>query len=570
MELSVQDFEDDEVEAFLVCWFEAVESILHAGEDDTFWKDKGSKDAQVLYKRITESEHIRKLAVNPLLLQIIALVHRDRGTLPQRRVELYEECTNVMLEKWDMAKGLEGLITAREARQVLQPLALWLHDEDERRSAPIGKIAEKIKDPLQAIGKSGIDPETLLLNIRDRSGIFMGYSESEYGFTHLSFQEYLTAEQIRNTGNIEMLIQKYGEEWWKEVILLCLALDNPSVIEEFMRRIITTDRFKSDIGLIFDAIGDSIKKPFKPLADALTNDYLASETRYNAIRVLKKIGGDNAIQVLREAAGNKDSALARFAFETLESLDATEGIKRPAADEIPKRVISKIDDATMVLIPKGTFLYGSREDDKVARSNEKPQRVINLPAFYMDVFPVTNKQFCEFLNRNRPNKKTLERWINFELCQIKKARNNYTYEKGYESHPVIYVSWYGADAYAKWAGKRLPTEQEWEKAAQGTEGGIYPWGDKFEKKLCNSRESGVGGTSEVDRFPEGRSPYGCYDMAGNVWEWTDSLYDEKKEWKILRGGSWFGGAESCRCAVRGFNDPDDGYGIIGFRCARTS
>lgn len=571
LELSVQDFEDDEVEAFLVRWFEAVESILHAGEDDTFWKDKGRKDAQVLFKRIKESEHIRKLAVRPLLLQIISLVHRDRGTLPQRRVELYEECTNVMLEKWDMAKGLEGLITAREARQVLQPLALWLHGEDERRSAPMGEIAEVIKNPLQEIGKSGIDPETLLLNIRDRSGIFMGYSESEYGFTHLSFQEYMAAEQIRNMGNIEMLIQKYGEDWWKEVILLCLALDNPSVIEEFMRRIIPTDRFKTDISLIFDAIGDSIKKPLKPIADVLTNDNLALEARNNAIRVLKRIGGDSAIQALREAAGSKDRALARFALEALVSLDAAEGIEKPVEEEIPRQVISKIDDATMVLIPVGTFLYGSREDDKVAHSDEKPQRVIDLPAFYIDVFPVTNEQYSRFLSTEHPSKKTLENWIDLEgyQCRIKQSERIYTCGKGYEKHPVTNVSWHGADAYAKWTGKRLPTEQEWEKAARGIDGGIYPWGDEFKKDLCNSSESSIDGTSEVDRFPEGKSPYGCFDMAGNVWEWTDSWYDEDKNTKVLRGGSWYDVAGLCRCAVRDSFDPIYWYGGIGFRCART-
>ena len=188
---------------------------LHPGEDESKWEKKGKDDALLLVERIIKSEHIRKLAVNPLLLQIIALVHRDRGTLPQRRVELYEECTNVLLEKWDMAKGLDVLLSAREARQILQPLALWLHEEDERRSAPMDEIKRVIKEPLEKIGKSNVDTETLLTNIRDRSGIFMGYSESEYGFTHLSFQEYLSAEQIRNKGLIKnywIIMEKDGGE----------------------------------------------------------------------------------------------------------------------------------------------------------------------------------------------------------------------------------------------------------------------------------------------------------------------------------------------------------------------
>lgn len=111
--------------------------------------------------------------------------------------------------------------------------------------------------------------EFLVKNIRDRSGLFMGYSETEYGFTHLSFQEYLSAEQIRNKGQIDTLIQNYTNRWWKEAILLCLALDNPSVIEEFIRKLIPTEHFKSEIGLVVDAIHDSIRKPSAPCISAI-------------------------------------------------------------------------------------------------------------------------------------------------------------------------------------------------------------------------------------------------------------------------------------------------------------
>jgi formylglycine-generating enzyme required for sulfatase activity len=229
----------------------------------------------------------------------------------------------------------------------------------------------------------------------------------------------------------------------------------------------------------------------------------------------------------------------------------------------------------MVLSPAGPFLYGSREDDKTASSDEKPQRVIDLPDFYMDQYPVTNHRFAEFLNTARPSKESLDKWIDLsgqysnEKCRLSRRKNQFHIEASYENHPVIYVSWHGAAAYAKWAGKRLPTEQEWEKAARGTEGWIYPWGNTFDKKLSNTEKSGPGHTTPVDQYPAGKSPFGCWDMAGNVWEWTDSWYDEDKNSKVLHGGSWLSEARNCRCAARyTYFFPGDRNLNIGFRCAR--
>lgn len=564
LELSIQDFTIEEVEIFLVRWFETVEATIHPDATESF-REKGREAALKLVARIKDKqfEHLKKLAVNPLLLQIIALVHRDRGTLPQRRVELYDECTNVLLEKWDMAKGLETLLSAREARQVLQPVALFLHEIDERRSAPMADLFDGIKQSLESMGKTDIDPEKLMKNIRDRSGIFMGYNETEYGFAHHSFQEYLAAEQIRNADRLEFLVDKYDNRWWREVILLCLALDNPSVIEKFMSLIIPKNHFLSDITIITDAIKDSIIKPIKPFEDALESQKLAKETKENAKMVLDfvKSGSEQIALIINDSV----SAQADVDVELV--------VGGVMSD--PQRVITAAkDDSEMVLIPAGAFLFGSREDDKMAGSDEKPQRTIHLDDYYMDLYPVTNMQFCEFLNQVNPNEKLLKKWIYLsgsfqkEKCGINKVKQAYRVEKGYEMNPVIYVSWHGADAYAKWAGKRLPTEQEWEKAARGTKGLIFPWGNEFDPKRCNSGHSKIEMTSPVNQFPEGRSPYGCYDMAGNVWEWTSSLYI--KDNYVLRGGSWGdGGTDDFRCAYR-ISDLPFGRGFdVGFRCART-
>jgi gamma-glutamyl hercynylcysteine S-oxide synthase len=226
----------------------------------------------------------------------------------------------------------------------------------------------------------------------------------------------------------------------------------------------------------------------------------------------------------------------------------------------------KTDFDKMVNIPDGRFLY---EDDKHEENIDQ--------AFLMDVYPVINMQFKNFIEAGGyTNKEILDTCWSEEGRKWRQKNNIaspiYWSDERWNQpeHPVVGVSYYEAEAYAKWAGKRLPTEREWEKAARGTDGREYPWGDAFDIEKCNISGSGIGGTTRVNRYPNGVSPYGCYDMAGNVWEWTDAWYDKSETMKVLRGGSWFISYERARCACRFRGDPDSGGSGIGFRCAMTS
>lgn len=219
----------------------------------------------------------------------------------------------------------------------------------------------------------------------------------------------------------------------------------------------------------------------------------------------------------------------------------------------------------MVYIPPGQFIMGEKDDIRITRLDT---------GFFIDRYPVTNAQFCKFLNEQGNCDEGGVEWLDLkgkfqnERCHIQIKQGRFVVEPGFEEYPVIYVSWYGAKAYAEWAGKRLPTEQEWEKAARGIDGRVYPWGNGFEETLCNTEESKIGKTTPVNSYPSGISPYGCMDMAGNVWEWTDSWYDEDRTYKVLRGGSWFVLLVGACCSYRGRDYPDIRNFLIGFRCAR--
>ena len=201
------------------------------------------------------------------------------------------------------------------------------------------------------------------------------------------------------------------------------------------------------------------------------------------------------------------------------------------------------DGKEMVHVPAGEFLYG----------DEKKKR--ELPEFWIDKTPVTNAEYARFVSATGHGPP--QHW------------KSKTPSKEIAAHPVVYVSWRDAVAYAEWAGKRLPTEEEWEKAARGTDGREYPWGDQEPApQLCNF-DRNEGSTTPVGKYsPQGDSPYGCVDMAGNVWEWTSSDYDASN--KVLRGGSWIDEPSRVRGANRGWRRPGDSSGNFGFRCARGS
>ncbi|CAG0998566.1 partial Hercynine oxygenase, partial [Gammaproteobacteria bacterium] len=233
---------------------------------------------------------------------------------------------------------------------------------------------------------------------------------------------------------------------------------------------------------------------------------------------------------------------------------------------------------------------------------ETPQHGVDLPAYAIGRYPVTNAEFKRFIDDG--GYVTHEYWTDAgwrqkesENWKIPRFWNDTTWNDA--SQPVVGVSWYEAVAYCRWlskkAGKayRLPTEAEWEKAARGTDGRRYPWGNQWNKTKCNNIESGSAATMPVGQFsPQGDSPYGVGDMVGQVWEWCSTRYggieaqpqflypyrfdDEREDYdgddtRVLRGGSWSSkpAAAYCRCTCYGKFEPEHRGNSKGFRCTRT-
>jgi formylglycine-generating enzyme required for sulfatase activity len=256
---------------------------------------------------------------------------------------------------------------------------------------------------------------------------------------------------------------------------------------------------------------------------------------------------------------------------------ATLAVAQPAAQAgtalVAVPTIRKFGGIEFVLVPKGTFIMGSKDDNRLAADDEKPQHTVEIPYdYWIGRYPITNEQFAAFVQASQ-YKHTLARdW------------------KDKRDHPVVKVSWHDTMEYCKWLNEklqgeigalavRLPTEAEWEEAARGEQGYEWPWGNEFDATKCNSSEGGKGITTPVGAYsPQGDSPYGAADMAGNVWEWCHSIFrpypykaddgreDESgSERRVLRGVAWGGDWYGARAAYRVDDRPDGRYDDVGFR-----
>ena len=549
----VQPLAEEQITALVGAWCGQIYAQLHDGE--VACADLTGVISQLNAER--EQRGQPPLIDTPLLVTMVVSVKYSRYELPHERAKLYDACVDVILNseytgREDDAGARQGVVSAggppSKQREWLSYLAFQMHQGGQAGASLDEAGVRRILEPVFAQRGETALLEPFLVATGHRGGLFEERA-GRYQFTHLTFQEYLTAQFLARRWAQQpgdFLGRVVTEEWWREALLLTVgSLDAPVPYEqraEFIQALCalpgTMAVRLAAAELAATGLGD-LPEP-EPV--------LVEQARARLASLWQAPDFSTAPAAVRLAAGN---ALAVLGDDR--------------------------DFDALIEIPAGPFLMGDNSDKRT-----KPRHEVNLPTYRIGKYPVTVGQFRHFV----------------EASGYEPRDSNCLW--GITNHPVVRVTWHDALAYCQWLtgvwrkagkiGKRdevcLPSEAEWEKAArgpalsevEGTDGRTYPWGDEWDAGKCNTSESGLGTTSSVGMYPEGTSSYGCLDMAGNVWQWTSSLHKEypyqvndgredlkSSALRVLRGGSFYLNQDFARCASRGYRLPGDGSTLDGFR-----
>ncbi|MEW6668488.1 MAG: SUMF1/EgtB/PvdO family nonheme iron enzyme [Thermodesulfobacteriota bacterium] len=584
-------FDEEMISAFIKAWYTELQRL----------EIKSHEEADGMVERLQEAVQrpdIRRLAPNPLLLTVMALVHTYKGKLPDERAMLYEDAVDMLLYRWDQLKAAgdwaqprltQLLDTASRAKVDLQTvlgrLAFESHGEGGFKE---GEALADIKDWQLQNALAELHPAKsrdwaaqLIDTIKLRAGLLIERQRGIFTFPHRTFQEFLAGVHLSKDPDFAKHAARLAGEaaFWREVILLAVG-----------RLVYHVGDFSKPLDLVSELCPHGKKESSVEWRKA----WLAGE-------VLLEIGVQRAQDrslgrdMLQRVPESLTELLSTNSLTPLERAMAGKTLAKlgdPRFDPDMWYLLKK-DDLGFVEIPEGNFRMGSdKNKDPNAYDDEVPMHQVGLPTYYIGKYPVTVAQFRSFVEKSGHKSTDKDRL------------------KGIENHPVVLVSWYDGVAYCEWLTKqfreskntpewiktllqqkwivRLPTEAEWEKAARGTDGRSFPWGNETDPRRANYGETGIGATSAVGCFQKGVSPYGVLDMAGNVLEWTQSLWGkdfQKPEFKypydpddgrenlkagdevlrVLRGGAFLGDQWFVRCAYRVRLDPDNRFDFIGFR-----
>lgn len=456
----------------------------------------------------------------------------DGLSLGQSAYTLSEELELLSYWAWDLYRTADGLQVAQEGASI-DPLVEWLAETDSSLSK---RQARKLVSAMMEM-------------ISDRSGLLKMSARSRYAFQSKTDTVLLAARHVADNAEPqkELLSHLLDTEWHR------LAYTVSDLLS--LRSLDSADDFLGSI------LENAQPKPEQPYAEqALLAALCLIRVGVGALTIQGEI-----VQRILEILGDRKQPTS---LKTRIDLG---------------RVLGHLGDpriGEMVLVEKGSFFMGYDFFPE-----DRPVHKVTLDDFYIDKYPVTNSQFGRFIEEGgytNPEHWTEQGWS--WIQQTNRSCPKYWHDPKYNlpNYPVVGVSWYEAAAYAKRAGKRLPTEAEWEKAARGPRGNEWPWGNEFRSDFVNTAESEeqAGGTTPIGMYPAGASYYVVFDMSGNVSEWTadwyhpypGSTYEDLhhgERFKVRRGGNWGWDRDYTRCTCRVASPPTADYAVIGFRCCAT-
>ncbi len=645
----VQAFDRDDIRRFLGAWYREVlrtekanalgvelrPEQLQAAETKAFTEAR--ERSEELWAALQANEGLLRLAGTPLMLSLMTLVHYHQTDLPQERGKLYGQCLEILLELWDKQDKklkLPDGPSPREKRLVLQEVAFHFLKEG-LVDAGLPEL-ETVLAPVRKDFQKEIPLDRLVRQIWERSGVLVEQAPGRYGFAHRALHDFLAAEHIAAHGLDDLVLAHVGEDRWREVILIAVGLVNRARAERLVRALVGQQDGESGAALevagLFLAedvqLGADLRAEVKQrLLERLDREEqagafarLAAALRVADLEAARRWideqlrQGDQGrqwrvLELVNGLGEEQGIPLAPLLVRLLGDVGAAELVRVRAAMTLSRwpgmaadgavwevlRQAQKVNSAALrnatswawcelgragelglVKVPAGEFLMGSPERE--GRPDEHPQHYLYLPTFYIGRDPVTVACFRDYLDESG-------RRVKSHL------------PAGWDDHPVANVTWYEALECAEWHGWMIPSEAEWEKAARGTDGRRWPWGNEWTSDRANAAlksKNFRGTTTPVGKFsPAGDSPYGCRDMAGNVKEWTRSLWGEERgspnfasfhypyvagdgrenlkapaqQLSVLRGGSFSDASSSVRCAFRHRNVRSYFNDGIGFRFA---
>ncbi len=581
-ECTLVDFDDEDIASFVDKWTQVVEEHVLGQGDNA--RERAEQERSELMHSVGDHKGVRRLAGNPLLLTILAMMKRQGVVLPRRRAQLYDKYMETLITSWNRVRGLgrrfSGELELNPTLEVLAPLAFLMHE----KSAGVGLVSEEhLMDMLTRIQKNRGRPnpreEALRFfnDFRSYSGILMERGLGQYGFMHLTIEEYLAAIDLANQINTSdeavsnLVIEHIDQQPWYEVSLLAigyLAL-KATALKPFATKVVVNllENQSGSRGKTAVLAGQAVFE--------VGEDGFSSDTVEKTCQRLLGIMADSEIDP--SVRCNAGDVLARLGDLRKEVLDST-------CMEFRK-------------IEAGPFWYGEGEEGHECKELDYQYRLAR--------YPVTVAQFRQFSEAGGYQGETYWQEAEDAGCWKSgrfKARYGYgeAWRKGLAelpdrfclaNHPMVIVSWYESMAYCRWLTDQwlaskiasenlshlnpkewiftLPSEKQWEKAARGPapRKRPYPCGDELTPNLANHRKTHIESTSAVGCFPKDKSPYNCMDMTGNVWEWCHNKHSEDSSFRVFRGGSWFESAQFCLCSSRDWGVPDFRRDVLGFRVA---